>query len=83
MAPGKRANGPGQVPLVVPAPGGVPSPAVSPRHQTPVRRPLPLDIIIILRAIIDPCHQVHLGCLPTAGLRPVTREDERVPIGRV
>ena len=30
-----------------------------------------------------PFHQLHLGRLPTAGLCPVTREDERVPIGRV
>ena len=82
-APGERASGPGQVPLAVPAPGGVTSPAVSPRRRNTVRRPLPLDIIIILRAIIDPCHQVHLGRLPTAGLRPVTREDKRVPTGRV
>ena len=83
-APVERESGPGQVPLAVPAlGGGVPSPAVSPRRQTPVRRPLPLDIIIILRAIVDPFHQVHLGHLPTAGLRPVTREDERVPTGRV
>ena len=82
-APVERASGPGQVPLAVPAPGGVPSLAVSPRHRTPVRPPLPLDIIIILRAIVDPFHQVHLGRLPTAGLRPVTREDERVPTGRV
>ena len=83
MAPGERASGPVQVPLAVPAPGGVPSPAVSPRRRTPVRRPLLLDIIIILRAIINPCHQVNLGRLPTAGLRPVTREDERVLTGRV
>ena len=45
-APGGRASGPGQFPLAVPAPGGVPSPAVSPRRRTPVRRPLPLDIIL-------------------------------------
>ena len=82
-ASGERESGPGQVPRAVPAPGGVPSPAVSPRRRTPVRRPLPLDIIIILRAIVDPFHQHHLGRLPTAGLRPVTREDERMPIGRV
>ena len=80
-APGERASGPGQVPLAVPALGGVPSPAVSPRRRTPVRRPLPLDIIIILRAIVDPFHQIHLRRLPTAGLCPVTREDERVPTG--
>ena len=82
-APGERASGPCQVPLAVPAPGGVPSPAVSPRRRTPVRRPLPLDIIIILQAIVNPFHQLHLGHLPTAGLRPVTREDKRVPTGRV
>ena len=82
-APGERASGHGQVPRAVPAPAGVPSPAVSPRRLTPIRRPLPLDIIIILRTIVDPFHQLHLGRLPTAGLRPVTREDERVPIGRV
>ena len=74
-APGERASGPGQVPRAVPAPGGMPSPAVSPRRRTPVRRPLPLDIIIILRAIVDPFHQLHLEHLPTAGLRPVTRKD--------
>ena len=51
---GERESGPGQVPLVVPAPGGVPSPAVSPRRRTPICQPLPLDIIIILGAIIDP-----------------------------
>ena len=62
----------------------MPSPAVSPRRRTPVRRPLPLVIIIIPRAIVDPFHLLHLGHLPTAGLCPVTtREDKRVPIGRV
>ena len=32
-AAGERASGPGQVPRAVPAPGDVPSPAVSPRRQ--------------------------------------------------
>ena len=82
-AASERASGPGQVPRAVPAPGGVPNPPVSPRRQTPVRQPLPLIIVIITREIVDPFHQLHLGCLPTVGHRPVTtREDERVPIGR-
>ena len=83
-ATGERASGPGQVPLVVPARVDVPSPAVSLRRRTPVRRALPLAIIIILRAIVDPSHHLHLGRLQTASLSPVTaRDDERVPIGRV
>ena len=83
-AAGERASGPCQVPQVVPAPGDVSSPAVSPRRQTLVRRPLPLIIVIIPREIVVPFHQLHLGHLPTAGHRPVTtREDERAPIGRV
>ena len=80
----ERASGPGQVPLVVPARVDVPSPAVSLRRRTPVRRALPLAIIIILRAIGDPSHHRHHGRLQTASLSPVTaRDDERVPIGRV
>ena len=83
-AAGERASGPGQVPRAVPAPGDVPSPAVSPRRRTPVRRPLPLIIVIITQEIVDPFHQLHLGRLPTVGHRPVTtREDERALIGRV
>ena len=83
-ATGERASGPGQVPLVVPACVDVPSPAVSLRRMTPVRRALPLAIIIILRAIVDPFHYCHHGRLQTASLSPVTtRDDQRVPIGRV
>ena len=83
-ATGERASGPGQVPLVVPARVDVPSPAVSLRRQTPVRWALPLAIIIILRAIVDPFHHRHHGRLQTASLSPVTaRDNERVPIGRV
>ena len=83
-AAGERASGPGQVPWAVPAPEDVLSPAVSPRRRTPIRQPLPLIIVIIPRAIVDPFHQLHLGRLPTVGHRPVTtREDERAPIGRV
>ena len=83
-ATGERASGPGQVPLVVPARVDVPSPTVSLRRRTPVRRALPLAIIIILRAIVDPSHHLHHGRLQTASLSPVTaRDDERVPIGRV
>ena len=82
-ADGERASGPVQVPRAVPAPGDVPSPAVSPRCRTPLLRPLPLIIVIINhRAIEDPCHQPHLGHFATVGHRPVTtREDERAPIG--
>ena len=83
-ATGERASGPGQVPLVVPARVDVPSPAVSLRRRTPVRQTLPLAIIIILRAIVDPSHHLHHGRLQTASLSPVTaRDDERAPIGRV
>ena len=81
---GERASGPGQVPLVVAARVDVPSPAVSLRRRTPVPRALPLAIIIILRAIVDPSHHLHHGHLQTASLSPVTaRDDKRVPIGRV
>ena len=79
-------SGPAQVTRAVPAPGNVPSPAVFPRRRTPILRPLPLNIIVIIshRAIVDPCHQLHLGRLQTASHRPVImREDERAPIGRV
>ena len=84
-ATGVRASGPGQVPLVGPARVDVPSPAVSRRRRTPVRRALPLAIIsIILRAIVDPSHHLHHGCLQTTSLSPVTaRDDERAPTGRV
>ena len=85
VATGERASGPGQVPLVGPARVDVPSPAVSRRRRTPVRRALPLAIIsIILRAIVDPCLHRHHGRLQTASLSPVTaRDDERAPTGRV
>ena len=77
-ATGERASRPGQVPLVVPARVDVPSPAVSRRRRTPVRRALPLAIIsIILRAIVDPSHHLHHGRLQTA------RDDKRAPTGRV
>ena len=84
-ATGERASGPGQVPLVGPARVDVPSPAVSRRRQTPVRRALPLAIIsIILRAIVDPSHHLHHGSLQTASLSPFTaRDEERAPTGRV
>ena len=83
-ATGERVSGPGQVPLVVPAPVDVPSLAVSLSCRTPVRRALALAIIIILRAIVGPSHHLHHGRLQTASLSPVTaRDDERVPIGRV
>ena len=83
-ATGERASGPGQVPLVAAARVDVPSPAVSLRRRTPVRRALPLAIIIILRAIVDPSHHLHHGRLQTASLSPVTaRNDERVPTGRL
>ena len=79
----ERTGSPVQVPRAGPAPGDVPSPAVFPRRRTPVLRPLPLIIVIIShRAIEDPCHQLHLGRLPTVSHRPVImREDERAPIG--
>ena len=82
---GERASGPGQVPLVGLARVDVPSPAVSQRCRTPVRRALPLAIIsIILRAIVDPCLHLHHGRLQTASLSPVTaRDDERALTGRV
>ena len=76
-ATGERASGHAQVPLVVPARVDVPSPAVSRSRRTPVRRALPLAIIVILRVIIDPSHHLHHRRLQTA------RDDERVPIGRV
>ena len=83
-ATGERASRPGQVPLVVPARIDVSSPAVSLRRRTPVRRALPLAIIIILRVIVDPSHHLHHGHLQTASLSPVTaRDDERVRIGWV
>ena len=84
-ATGERASGPGQVPLVGPARVDVPSPAVSRRRRTPVRRVLPLAIIsIILQAIVDPSHLLHHGRLQTASLSPVTvRDDETAPTGRV
>ena len=82
---GERASGPGQVPLVGLARVDVPSPAVSRRRRTPVRRALPLAIIsIFLWAIVDPCLHLHQGHLQTASLSPVTtRDDERAPTGRV
>ena len=81
----ERASVPGQVPLVAAARVDVPSPAVSQRRRTPVRRALPLAIIsIILRAIVDPSHHLDHGRLQTASLSPVTaRDDERAPTGRV
>ena len=80
---GERTSGPVQAPRAGPAPGNVPSPAVFPRRRTPVLRPLPLIIVIIShRAIEDPCHQPHLGRLPTVSHRPVImREDESATIG--
>ena len=83
-ATGERASGPGPVPLVVPARIDMPSPAVSLRRRTPVRRALPLAIIIILWAIVNSSHHLHHGRLQTASLSPVTaRDDERAPTGRV
>ena len=76
-ATGERASGPGQVPLVGPARVDVPSAAVSLRRRTPVRRALPLAIIIILRAIVHPSHHLHHGRLQTPRSQPSHRERRR------
>ena len=69
----ERESGPNQLPLVGPALVDVPSPAVSRRRRTPVRRALPLAIIsIILRAIVDPSH--HLHQVSAQSPRETTRE---------
>ena len=69
----ERTSGPAQVARAVPAPGNVPSPAVFPRRRTPVLRPLPLNIVVIIshRAIVDPCHQLHIGRIQITSHRPV------------
>ena len=71
---GERASGTGQVPLADLARGDVPSPAVSQRRRTPVRRALPLatarDDERVRQDGWDVCCQTGVPAIPSEVLDP-------------